>query len=76
MTNVTVNQIAHAFDKARLDSLLNRRFFYAPAFELCGGVAGLYDYGPPGSALRRTSSPSGAGTASSRRTCSRSTRRA
>ncbi|EDQ99825.1 uncharacterized protein LACBIDRAFT_295911 [Laccaria bicolor S238N-H82] len=48
----TVNKTAHAFDKVRLDALLNRRFFYAPAFEIYGGVAGLYDYGPPGSSLQ------------------------
>ncbi|KAJ7254652.1 glycine-tRNA ligase [Mycena haematopus] len=47
-----VNKTAHTFDKTRLDALLNRRFFYAPAFEIYGGVAGLYDYGPPGSALQ------------------------
>ncbi|KAI5119411.1 hypothetical protein M0805_004898 [Coniferiporia weirii] len=53
MTETTVvNKSAHAFDKTRLDALLNRRFFYAPAFEIYGGVAGLYDYGPPGSALQ------------------------
>ncbi|PAV17731.1 glycyl-tRNA synthetase [Pyrrhoderma noxium] len=49
---MTVNKSAHSFDKARLEALLNRRFFYAPAFEIYGGVAGLYDYGPPGSALQ------------------------
>ncbi|KAH6909998.1 glycine-tRNA ligase [Coprinopsis sp. MPI-PUGE-AT-0042] len=48
----TVNKTAHSFDKTRLDGLLNRRFFFAPAFEIYGGVAGLYDYGPPGSALQ------------------------
>ncbi|KAF5339584.1 hypothetical protein D9611_011412 [Ephemerocybe angulata] len=47
-----VNKTAHPFDKARFDATLNRRFFYAPAFEIYGGVAGLYDYGPPGSALQ------------------------
>jgi glycyl-tRNA synthetase len=65
-----VNKSAHPFDKSRLDALLNRRFFYAPAFEIYGGmqfswishltpnsfpstgVAGLYDYGPPGSSLQ------------------------
>ncbi|KAF8552639.1 glycyl-tRNA synthetase [Imleria badia] len=47
-----VNKTAHPFDKARLEALLNRRFFYAPAFEIYGGVAGLYDYGPPGSSLQ------------------------
>ena len=65
----TVNKTAFPFDKGRLEALLNRRFFYAPAFEIYGGtyhsptsgrlinarfsgVAGLYDYGPPGSALQ------------------------
>ncbi|TFK34655.1 hypothetical protein BDQ12DRAFT_689338 [Crucibulum laeve] len=47
-----VNRTAHAFDKTRFEALLNRRFFYAPAFEIYGGVAGLYDYGPPGSSLQ------------------------
>ncbi|KAJ7062120.1 hypothetical protein C8F01DRAFT_1136488 [Mycena amicta] len=47
-----VNKTAHPFDKVRLDALLNRRFFYAPAFEIYGGIAGLYDYGPPGSSLQ------------------------
>jgi glycyl-tRNA synthetase len=32
-----VNKTAHAFDKARFEALLNRRFFYAPAFEIYGG---------------------------------------
>lgn len=36
-----INKTAHAFDKARFDALLNRRFFYAPAFEIYGGK--LYD---------------------------------
>ncbi|KAF5364983.1 hypothetical protein D9758_008137 [Tetrapyrgos nigripes] len=48
----TVNKTAHPFDKTRLEALLNRRFFYAPAFEIYGGVAGLYDYGPSGSSLQ------------------------
>ncbi|TFK23301.1 glycine-tRNA ligase [Coprinopsis marcescibilis] len=48
----TVNKTTHTFDKSRLDALLNRRFFYAPAFEIYGGVAGLYDYGPAGSTLQ------------------------
>ncbi|KAF9004541.1 hypothetical protein BDQ17DRAFT_1354171 [Cyathus striatus] len=47
-----VNKSAHPFDKTRFEALLNRRFFYAPAFEIYGGVAGLYDYGPPGSSLQ------------------------
>ncbi|THH03777.1 hypothetical protein EW145_g6017 [Phellinidium pouzarii] len=52
MADSTVNKTADIFNKTRLDALLNRRFFYAPAFEIYGGVAGLYDYGPPGSALQ------------------------
>ena len=34
------------------ESLLIRKFFYTQAFEIYGGVAGLYDYGPLGSALK------------------------
>lgn len=88
MANLPVNKNAHAFDKTRFESVMNRRFFYAPAFEIYGGkfprvkigvlyqvlahfllrpiyhpywmltsiryagVAGLYDYGPPGSSLQ------------------------
>ncbi|KAG8738167.1 Glycine--tRNA ligase 1, mitochondrial, partial [Ceratobasidium sp. 428] len=48
----SVNKTAHPFDKPQLDTLLTSRFFFAPAFEIYGGVAGLYDYGPPGSALQ------------------------
>ncbi|RSH95146.1 Glycine--tRNA ligase 1, mitochondrial [Saitozyma podzolica] len=47
-----VNKTAHEFDKAVLDALLARRFFFSPAFEIYGGVAGLYDYGPTGSGLQ------------------------
>ena len=39
-------------DRTTLDSLLRRRLFYTPAFEVYGGVAGLYDYGPPGCTLQ------------------------
>ncbi|TFY78536.1 hypothetical protein EWM64_g5475 [Hericium alpestre] len=49
---MSVNKTAHAFSKPQFEALLNRRFFYAPAFEIYGGVAGLYDYGPPGSSLQ------------------------
>jgi glycyl-tRNA synthetase len=52
MANLTVNKTAHPWDRTRLEALLNRRFFYAPAFEIYGGVAGLYDYGPPGASLQ------------------------
>jgi len=51
-TMTVVNKTAHPFSKTNLEELLIKRFFYAPAFEIYGGVAGLYDYGPPGSALQ------------------------
>ncbi|RUS34181.1 glycyl-tRNA synthetase [Jimgerdemannia flammicorona] len=40
------------FDRNALEQLINKRFFYAPAFGIYGGVAGLYDYGPTGCALQ------------------------
>ncbi|KAK4196737.1 putative glycyl-tRNA synthetase [Triangularia verruculosa] len=39
-------------DRAALESMLRRRLFYTPSFEIYGGVSGLYDYGPPGCALQ------------------------
>lgn len=39
-------------DRPIFDSLLRRRLFYTPAFEVYGGVSGLYDYGPPGCSLQ------------------------
>ncbi|CCH45241.1 glycyl-tRNA synthetase [Wickerhamomyces ciferrii] len=36
------------FSRENLENVLKRRFFFAPAFEIYGGVSGLYDYGPPG----------------------------
>ena len=35
-----------------VESLALRRFFYTPSFSIYGGVAGLYDLGPPGCALK------------------------
>ncbi|PVZ98589.1 hypothetical protein BB558_005403 [Smittium angustum] len=40
-------------DRAALDSVLTKRFFFVPSFSIYGGVAGLYDYGPIGSALQQ-----------------------
>ncbi|KAL4868507.1 hypothetical protein BDV12DRAFT_185876 [Aspergillus spectabilis] len=40
-----------AVDRSVLDSMLRRRLFYTPSFEIYGGVSGLYDYGPPGCAV-------------------------
>jgi len=40
------------FDRSGLEDLLKRRFFYAPAFSIYGGTAGLYDFGPMGCAMK------------------------
>ncbi|KAI1291584.1 hypothetical protein F5Y03DRAFT_403199 [Xylaria venustula] len=39
-------------DRASVDGLLRRRMFYTPSFDIYGGVSGLFDYGPPGTALQ------------------------
>ncbi|KAJ7365654.1 Glycine--tRNA ligase [Desmophyllum pertusum] len=39
------------FDRSKMEDLLKRRFFFVPSFEIYGGVAGLYDYGPSGCAM-------------------------
>jgi len=38
--------------RAKLGQLLEGRLFYIPSFKIYGGVAGLYDYGPPGCAVK------------------------
>ena len=48
----TTTKTGQPLDRSVLDSLLRRRLFYTPSFELYGGVSGLYDYGPPGCALQ------------------------
>lgn len=40
-------------DKTRLEDVLKRRFFYDLSFSIYGGVSGLFDYGPPGIALKK-----------------------
>ncbi|KAL2866298.1 uncharacterized protein BJX67DRAFT_372706 [Aspergillus lucknowensis] len=39
-------------NRSVLDTMLRRRLFYTPSFEIYGGVSGLYDYGPPGCAVQ------------------------
>mmetsp|Transcript_351 Transcript_351/g.416 ORF Transcript_351/g.416 Transcript_351/m.416 type:complete len:638 (+) Transcript_351:100-2013(+) len=39
-------------DRAPCEDLLKRRFFYTPSFAIYGGTKGLYDFGPPGCALK------------------------
>jgi hypothetical protein len=40
------------FNRAALEELLTRRFYFRPSFEIYNGVAGLYDLGPPGCAVQ------------------------
>ena len=42
-----------AFNRKGFDEMLVRKFFVVPAFEIHGGVAGLFDFGPPGAALKQ-----------------------
>lgn len=39
-------------DRGKFENLMKRRFFYGASFSLYGGVAGLYDLGPAGCALK------------------------
>ena len=52
MASEMTTKTGKPLDRTTLDSLLRRRLFYTPAFEVYGGVAGLYDYGPPGCTLQ------------------------
>jgi glycyl-tRNA synthetase len=40
------------FNRKSFDDVLVRKFFVIPSFEIHGGVAGLFDLGPPGCALK------------------------
>ncbi|EEB06309.1 cytoplasmic glycine-tRNA ligase Grs1 [Schizosaccharomyces japonicus yFS275] len=43
---------SETFDRAQFEELMKKRFFFAPSFQIYGGISGLFDYGPPGSALQ------------------------
>lgn len=51
MATVTT-RTGQTLDRQAIESVLRRRMFYTPSFEIYGGVAGLYDYGPAGCALQ------------------------
>ncbi|RJE26042.1 Glycyl-tRNA synthetase [Aspergillus sclerotialis] len=50
MATVTT-KTGQVIDRQVMDSMLRRRLFYTPSFEIYGGVSGLFDYGPPGCAV-------------------------
>ena len=41
-----------SFDRAKMEDLLKRRFFYDQSFAIYGGVSGQYDFGPMGCAMK------------------------
>ncbi|KAF2795784.1 glycyl-tRNA synthetase-like protein [Melanomma pulvis-pyrius CBS 109.77] len=51
MASTMTTKDGKPFDRSALEGLMRRRLFYTPAFDIYGGVSGLYDYGPPGCAL-------------------------
>ncbi|KAL7291165.1 hypothetical protein TKK_0015081 [Trichogramma kaykai] len=40
------------FDRAKMEDLLKRRFFYDQSFAIYGGITGQYDFGPMGCAFK------------------------
>lgn len=41
-----------SFDRARMEDVLKRRFFFDQSFAIYGGISGQYDYGPMGCAFK------------------------
>ena len=52
ITRSAAGQEVFGKNEALLADLTKRRFFYRQAFDIYGGTAGLYTYGPPGCALK------------------------
>ncbi|XP_065218735.1 glycine--tRNA ligase isoform X2 [Planococcus citri] len=40
------------FNRARMEDLLKRRFYYDQSFSIYGGITGQYDFGPMGCAIK------------------------
>ncbi len=52
MCSLQTKAAKSAFSRKSFDEMMIRRFFFAPAFEIYGGIAGLFDYGPTGCAIK------------------------
>ncbi|GAB4820588.1 hypothetical protein N2152v2_007634 [Parachlorella kessleri] len=52
VTGKTASANKEAF-RANLLNALERRLFFIPSFKIYGSVAGFYDYGPPGCAIKQ-----------------------
>ena len=50
--NISMQKLGQKYHKVELDDLLKRKYYLLPSFQIYGGVAGLYDFGPPGCALK------------------------
>ena len=48
-TNASLVQLLNVMQA----NTLERRLFYIPSFKIYGSVAGFYDYGPPGCAVKQ-----------------------
>ncbi|KAI3929570.1 hypothetical protein MKX01_025738 [Papaver californicum] len=48
----SVGGVNNELFRKNLVNTLERRLFYIPSFKIYSGVAGLYDYGPPGCAVK------------------------
>lgn len=42
----------NTFDRAKMEDLIKRRFFYDQSFSIYGGITGQFDFGPMGCALK------------------------
>lgn len=40
------------YRRREVEDLLKRKFYYIQSFEIYNGQAGLFDFGPPGCALK------------------------
>lgn len=43
---------AATFDRAKMEDLLKRRFFFDQSFAIYGGITGQFDFGPMGCAFK------------------------
>jgi len=50
--NTTPQPTKVEFPRAAFNRLMSQRFFINPSFEIYGGIAGLFDLGPPATAIK------------------------
>ena len=50
---VKTEDLVIKYKRKEVEDLLKRKFFVIPSFEIYGGVAGFFDFGPLGSALKQ-----------------------